>query len=119
MGFFSWECNHCGRAVLSKEATEPNTYIEKAWCTVRAQQSEDHEPVYGFYDGYGRVEAGERGTISVKPDGLGDPCFYHQRCWGKAGTPTKFKASRSAENQGFFINEADFEGFPGEKSDAD
>ena len=118
MGFFSWECNHCGRAVLSKEATEPNTYIDKDWGRVRAQQSEDHEPVYGLYDGYGRVES-KGATISVNPDGLGDPCFYHLHCWGKAGAPTKFKASRSAENQGFFINEADFEGFPGEKSDAD
>lgn len=93
MGFFSYNCEECGHAVLSPYSTSQRN----AWMAQAVAISENGTTIIGEYDGYGRIDGMEYAIC--------DATVYHQACWEQAGKPHEFKGeSPSAEDQGFFFN---------------
>lgn len=87
MGFFSWNCKHCGKEVLA-----PYPYTK--WSQAVAI-SPDNEVVMGVYDGYGRIEDDLHDDVEI----------YHAHCWEEIGSPMEYSGpSDYANGQGYFID---------------
>ena len=104
MGFFSWSCNHCGKSILSPWATD-----EKTKWMHRCVAITENGMIIGVYDGYGRLDlidsVGESVDIAFTK-----PQVYHYSCWLMAGGPTEYLGpSKRAEDQGYFIDRADYD----------
>lgn len=98
MGFFSWECRHCGHSILSRySADEPFDWMSRAVALQR-----NGTLLRGEYDGYGRID----GTELHYTFGSNEPEMYHEKCWEQAGSPyTYTQGSRNAPDQGYFIDD--------------
>jgi len=95
MGFFSWNCNECGHPLLSRYATNKIN----SWMRLVVAVKPDGTTIEGGYDGYGRVDG-----VEIHDDEY-DSCCYHAACWQKAGKPTEYRVSASAECQGYFFGD--------------
>ena len=92
MGLFSWDCEVCGHALLSHEATQE----KNGWMTDAVAIERDGSVLCGGYDGYGRLNDRE----------LERPQVYHKRCWQLAGKPTEFvKESHNSNDRGWFFDD--------------
>ena len=67
--------------------------------------------IQGPYDGYGRIESEQAGTIEIieqscNGDWNGPVKLYHTDCYEKAGRPDydQAKFSNNADDQGYFFN---------------
>lgn len=98
MGFFSWKCRGCGRSILAPYAQG----LE--WMSQAVVLTEDGEVIHGEYDGYGRV-----GLYSVIDNGQNSD-LWHRGCWMVAGQPKYRGPADHAEDQGYFIEPAQYEG---------
>ena len=103
MGFFSWDCQHCGMSAksgpgLPKELTGQQNVVVLLV---------DGGKVEGEYDGYGRV-IGEDYTefLDNLVDIDGKFSLFHSRCWRAAGCPQKFLVpSEYSSDQGYFYDD--------------
>lgn len=102
MGFFSWRCIRCGRSLLSMHATLRGK-VDNDWMKHVVVMENNGTQLIGEYDGYGRVNEKDINWQN------GDPCCYHYACWRKAGQPSYGPPSPSAEDQGFFFDEEDYD----------
>lgn len=102
MGFFSYDCKHCGHPMLSEYATDPgiNEWMSKA-VVIQGEDPLDH--FSGTYDGYGRLGGG--GDCSFDSE-----VWVHLACWevvGKPGASMYTGPSKSSEDQGYFFDDGD------------
>ena len=104
MGFFSWSCNHCGKSILSPWATD-----EKTKWMYRCVAITENDIFTGVYDGYGRLDSIDPVGDSIEI-AFSSPQVYHYSCWVLSGKPTKYAgSSKRAEDQGYFIDRADYD----------
>ena len=96
MGFFSWNCKHCGKEILAP-------YPTSKWsqCVALVEERFDSQPTtemyFGEYDGYGRIDGMDLFCDDIE--------MYHRHCWHEAGEPDEFIGpSDSAPNQGYFFS---------------
>lgn len=99
MGFFSWECKHCGKSIRSPYSVSEFT----SWMNDAVLIEADGSIIKGSYDGYGRLET-KGGTIIEFSEHTMEPCLYHQKCWIAAGKPIDYSPSEGAGDQGYFID---------------
>jgi hypothetical protein len=102
MGFFSYDCKHCGHPMLSEYATDPgiNEWMSEA-VVVHGEDPVHH--LSGTYDGYGRLS-------SASWDSLEGEVWVHLACWEVAGRPGESSydgGSKGSEDQGYFFNDGD------------
>lgn len=91
MGFFSWECKHCGQSIKSPYQTIP------AWHNHATAILSSGSLIQGAYDGYGKI-----GGADITDT---QPTMYHTKCWEAIGKPTDYKGeSESARDQGHFYD---------------
>jgi hypothetical protein len=117
-GFFSWQCLGCGRSLLSSNAVDRGN--DFGWMTDVVAVFQDGSVVKGEYDGYGRID-GSGPTVEVVDDmwGKDGPSLWHEACWKKKGRPSWKGPSPSARDQGFFIDESEYQGaVPGRRASA-
>jgi hypothetical protein len=96
MGFFSWNCAHCGHPLLPPMVTnEINRWMNSCVAIMC-----DNSRIAGSYDGYGRIG----GELIV--DDVHGPQCYHEACWRLIGCPSNYTTpSRHSEDQGYFFDE--------------
>jgi len=93
MGFYSFDCKHCGHPALSRRATDRHN----KWMNDVVALFENGKTLVGDYDGYGRVSG-----IAWEWD---EPVsLYHQACWETCGKPKFDGPSKSSEDQGWFFD---------------
>lgn len=105
MGFFSWNCKHCGFSVRGV------TSFSDIWMKNVVVLAKDASIVFGEYDGYGRVDCAF-GEVSICENYPSKISVYHRDCWEIAGRPTDPTIitehstgegfSDSADDQGYF-----------------
>ena len=100
MGLFSWDCRHCGRAMLSATATES----VNSWMSEVVVQFRNGTVLKGEYDGYGRVNGTEMFDFADLHDGI--DCA-HEACFMAKGGPVYVTGSRHSEDQGWFFDTKD------------
>ena len=108
-GFFSWQCLGCGRSLLSSSAVDRNN--DFGWMTDVVAVYQDGVTILGEYDGYGRID-GRDGETEIVDDmwGKDGPSLWHEACWKKKGRPSWKGPSPSARDQGFFLDESEYQG---------
>ena len=106
MGFFSWNCEVCGKSIKSPYDI-PEGWEYQNECVVIEKNG---TVLMGKYDGYGRIDD----TKEVDWAG-GEPQVWHKRCWRENGSPMDWNPqvgeSESAEDQGFFYAGPGDEGY--------
>jgi hypothetical protein len=92
MGFYSWDCEECGKSLKNEYTDTPKEQ------RIGTALLENGSIIHGEYTGYGSLE-----DLDISD---GSPTIYHKACWVKAGKPTEYKGeSPSAGDQGYFGSE--------------
>jgi hypothetical protein len=102
MGFFSQDCQACGESVKAPYDLPG----EIAWHNKAVAITPSESIIKGPYDGYGNIDYdGMSYMDDSRMDIGGENTVYHQRCWEKLGSPTKYDGkSEDSKDQGFFYN---------------
>ncbi len=115
MGFFSYNCRCCDRALISRYGLDnvPNGN-EQSWLEKGVAVYSDGRIVTGLYNGYGtlqtRAQQQESDKAPIRQNGHHMwreeevPSVYHEECWRNAGCPTQYEPSSRAECQGYFFD---------------
>lgn len=90
MGFFSWDCEKCGKSIKAPY----NLPTPIAWQNNCVAICKNGTVIKGPYDGYGRIAGAE--LVEQKPT------MYHQRCWD--GDETYKGESHWSHDQGYFYD---------------
>ncbi len=91
MGYFSWNCERCGKSLRS-----PDTESSPKWMTQGIAILKTGGIASGTYNGFGVIDQ------TVIDDA--EPTIYHKMCWENAGLPSDWTGeSERADDQGFFI----------------
>lgn len=96
MGFFSWDCEHCGKSARCQMAvsdTKLSFQSDVVICFANGDR------VSGEYDGYGRV-----GQSLDLQDVQQQFTLYHLACWERAGHPGYKGQSKYSADQGWFFD---------------
>lgn len=88
MGFFSWKCNSCGRAIMAPYQLPASL----GWMNDVVAILPDGTKREGSYDGYGRVDD------ESLPFDSAEPGLWHQRCYSEQG----YEPSETSSMQGFY-----------------
>ena len=96
MGLFSWNCKKCDHSIKSPY----NVPTGWDYMTEAVILREGENPIYGEYDGYGRI-----GAFEVNSFGGDEPEMWHKKCWDNAGNPEYSGGSKYADDQGFFYDD--------------
>ena len=119
MGFFSWKCKCCDKSVVS-----PYSPKEIEWMNEMTMVLKTGEVVQGEYDGYGGLgNRSDKYADDYENEDLNqymgpeqlvlhyeeNATIYHSRCYEKNGEPGFTGTSKSANDQGFFLAEEDYE----------
>lgn len=122
MGFFSAECVECHKSVVAPYKLTPIMQ----WMNECTIIKPDGTFIQGAYNGYGAVEGTDDdywGPEEDRPDAevvFGDyvdntyakvvATVWHTACWRRAGEPREHRGpSATAEDQGFFFEQSDYE----------
>lgn len=98
MGFFSQDCERCGRPLLSIWAIEEPEVA--GWMAEAVALTPSGSIHVGEYDGHGGIDGAAYA--------VGDSTVWHRACWELAGKPTEFTgASRASSDQGWFFDTGD------------
>lgn len=107
MGVFSWECNICHRSILCMDVTsERNAWMHRAVCVF---ENDPEFPLKGQYDGYGRMWDPSMCEDDQEFMDSGNFSLYHLACWRLSGKPGYTGASRSAADQGYFVDDEEYD----------
>jgi len=95
MGLFSWNCKKCEHSIKSP------FHIPTGWEYMNEAVilREGKDPVYGEYDGYGRI-----GAYDIMHDD-DEPELWHKKCWENEGKPEFSGESEYSEDQGYFYDD--------------
>ena len=89
MGFYSWDCEHCGESLKAPYDCEP------PWQNKGVAICANGSIIIGGYDGYGKLD-----DFNITD---AHATVYHHKCWVDADKPTDWKGeSPGAADQGFF-----------------
>ena len=103
MGFFSWNCNGCGKSITADTGgLKDDAPFNPSECVALLPNG---TIISGTYDGYGRIDDFE----IVNYDGEVE--LWHRHCWEEAGKPSYSKPSSYANDQGFFLNKEEWDEF--------
>lgn len=94
MGFFSWNCQGCGKSIRSRYTNAGH----KNWMSRAVALTKNGSVVKGEYNGYGRI--GDFELMDAEPFSL-----WHDACWLAANKPGFTKQADSANDQGCFCGE--------------
>jgi hypothetical protein len=117
MGFFSWNCRHCGDSLVSHHAVSPGH--PRFWQVAAVAVRKDGGVLEGDYDGYGRIgdvdlmqpwrengcseKTSSEYLYPVRPYDVPRPEVYHAECFRALGPLPHRKPSRNAFDQGYFF----------------
>jgi hypothetical protein len=118
MGFFSWKCKCCDKSVVS-----PYSPKEIEWMNEMTMVLKTGEVVQGEYDGYGGLgNRSDKYADDYENEDLNqymgpeqlvlhyeeNATIYHTRCYEDEGEPGFTGPSKSASDQGFFLEEEEY-----------
>lgn len=81
MGFSSYDCKHCGHAILSGYSTDPEI---NEWMKDAVVMTSNGTRLIGEHDGYSGVSGACVADGGIPMDGA---VWVHQACWEVAGKP--------------------------------
>ncbi len=105
MGFFSWNCKHCGLEILAPASLSQKEIPHLIYLTNVVAIDINGNTCSGTYDGYGRVNGTDitLENYSKQPDVYHNHCFFNNNIESDKYTG----GSKLARNQGFFLSEDD------------
>jgi hypothetical protein len=105
MGFFSWNCLHCGESVKAPYGLPREIAWQNRVVAIRDGEGSP-DKVRGNYDGYGRVlDPSEPEAVRLSPDLDHPPKVWHERCYSQR--PYVVGPSPPADDQGYFYERND------------
>jgi len=101
MGFFSWDCQKCGKSARCQMAVGETA---QSFMSDVVVFFENGDRITGEYDGYGNIG----GSLNLA-DARHRFTLYHLRCWEELsevtkGFPSFSGQSKSSRDQGWFFD---------------
>lgn len=107
MGFYSYDCKHCNKAVINCYTVDPEINAWMADVVVLTPYGSVREK---NYEGYGVTLEDEDGD-EIDCCDLKEQVWVHYACWVKHGKPayeSYGSPSEMSDNQGYFFDARDY-----------
>ena len=112
MGFFSGNCLHCDKSIISNYALTEKLAEHGGERLTRIVLLRKNVFILGIYGGYGDIydlDSGEQ--LASEVFHYDEDSVFHEACWRKVGCPMwseELPKSDRSWDQGFFIEEEEY-----------